>query len=61
MQKQSAPPTIEQAKANVEADPNAITKTRTYGRLGTIRNQGGMGGLASSVMNLSSPTLLGKV
>lgn len=50
-----APPTMEEAKKKA-----VVEGPRTYGRMGTIMNQGGKRGLASSTLNLSAPTLLGK-
>lgn len=55
MQDQAKPPTIEDAKNKV-----APMAPKTYGRSGTIMNAGGQVGLASSTLNLTSPTLLGK-
>lgn len=49
-----APPTLEDAKKKAQK-----MGPMTYGRSGTIRNVGGRAGLASSVLNLSAPTLLG--
>lgn len=57
MENQKAPPTLEEAQAN--ADKSQL-KPKTYGRSGTIKNSGGMGGLASSMLNLNKPTLMGK-
>ena len=58
MQNQDAPPTPgDAAKSLAKNDP---TKIKTYGRTGTIMNQGGRSGIASSMLDLSSPTLLGK-
>lgn len=52
------PPTLEDAKKK-SADSEAL-RTKTYGRMGTIKNTGGQRGLASSTLNLAAPTLLGK-
>lgn len=52
------PPTLEEAKK--KAATSEELKKKSYGRMGTIKNLGGEQGLASSTLNLSSPTLLGK-
>jgi hypothetical protein len=54
---QKAPPTTEEAR--MSADSSSL-KPKTYGRAGTIKNTGGAQGLASSTLNLSSPSLMGK-
>ena len=55
MEAQGKPPTLEDAKrAAGTASP------KTYGRMGTIKNMGGAKGVASSLLNLTSPSLQGK-
>lgn len=57
MEAQPKPPTMEEASA--EARKSNMLKKATYGRAGTIRNVGGAKGVASSLLNLSSPSLTG--
>lgn len=58
MQDAGTAPTMEEAKKN--AQNSDMLRSRTYGRMGTIMNQGGMKGIASSLLNISTPTLMGK-
>jgi len=57
IEEQKAPPTLADANKNVD---QSQLRPKTYGRSGTIKNSGGMGGLASSMLNLNTPTLMGK-
>ena len=57
MEAQEAPPTVDDARKKIDKSELA---PKTYGRMGTIKNTGGMAGLASSVLNLSSRSLMGK-
>ena len=57
IQSQEKPPTLEDAR--MSADQSSL-KPKTYGRAGTIKNVGGASGLASSTLNLTSPSLMGK-
>lgn len=50
-----APPTMEDASKSAE-----MITPKTYGRSGTFKTMGGQRGLASSLLNLSSPSLVGK-
>lgn len=55
LEAQAKPPTLEDAKrAAGKMAPS------TYGRMGTIKNIGGAKGVASSLLNLTSPSLTGK-
>lgn len=56
MEEAGNPPTLEDAKKNAAGKGGPAT----YGRMGTIKNIGGSKGVASSLLNLSSPSLMGK-
>lgn len=58
MEATSKPPTMEGAMA--AARNSDMMRKKTYGRSGTIKNMGGSKGVASSLLNLSSPSLTGK-
>lgn len=58
MEGQPTPPSIEDA--NKAARKSNMMKKSTYGLTGTIRNTGGAKGVASSLLNLSSRSLVGK-
>jgi hypothetical protein len=58
MEAQPTPPTMEEASA--AARKSNMMKKATYGLTGTIRNTGGAKGVASSLLNLSSRSLVGK-
>lgn len=55
LEAQGKPPTLEDAKRNA-----VMGGPKTYGRMGTIKNIGGAKGVASSLLNLTSPSLQGK-
>lgn len=53
LEAQGKPPTLEDAK-------RAVKSGSATGRMGTIKNMGGAKGVASSLLNLTSPSLQGK-
>lgn len=46
--------------ASLAAKKSEMLKKKTYGSEGTIRNVGGSRGVASSLLNISSPSLIGQ-
>jgi hypothetical protein len=58
-EQQAQPNVPTMADAKESADYGQM-KPKTYGRSGTVRNTGAAKGVASSLLNLSAPTLLGK-
>lgn len=58
MEGMQKPPTMEDAKS--AAGKSDMMRKKTYGYMGTIKNVGGSKGVASSLLNLSSPTLVGR-
>ena len=58
MESTTKPPTLEDA--NAAARKSDMMRKKSYGYMGTIKNVGGSKGVASSLLNLSSPTLTGR-
>jgi len=64
MTENKAPEMTQMAPPPTMADQTTQTqeqmRVKTYGRAGTIKNPGGYKGLSSSLLNVSSPSLVGK-